>query len=134
MGGQGESPYRTGNGECLRMKKLASFLLAFCLLIAGTFPAGALTIVRTNDASVAANLSAADVVLANAAFDYAAAQIAALYSDPIQINITMAAVAGTGTLGQSSTPILGTLTYAQIKTALTNDATVGDADDTSAVS
>ena len=63
------------------MKKLAGMLLGLCLLVAAAFPVGALTIVRTNDASVAANLSASDVTLANAAFDYAAAQIAALYSD-----------------------------------------------------
>ena len=71
------------------------------LLIAGVYPASALTIVRTTDASVSANLSASDVILANAAFDYAAAQIAALYSDPIQINITMKAVAGTGRWGRA---------------------------------
>ena len=58
---------------------------------------------RTNDPSLAANLSPADVTAATAAFDYAAAQIAALYSDNITINITLAAVAGTGTLGGSNT-------------------------------
>src|SRR4051794_23153271 len=49
-------------------------------------PACALTIVRTSDASLAANLSPADVISANAAFDYAAAQLSALFNDPVQIN------------------------------------------------
>ncbi len=104
-------------------------MLALCAGLAA--PAQALTIVRTNDSSVAANLSPADVASANAAFDYAAGQIAALYADPIQINITMAAAAGTGTLGSSSTPLLGTLTYTQVRNALLGDVLLGDADDAS---
>ncbi len=108
-------------------------ILALGLLASVASPATALTIVRSNDPSLAANLSAADVASASAAFDYAAAQIAALYSDPIQINITLAAVAGTGTLGESSTQLIGTRTYAQTRTLLTSDATAGDADDTAAI-
>ncbi len=115
------------------MKKVIGVLFSLCLVVAGDLPAHALTIVRTNDASLAANLSAADVAAASAAFDYAAAQIAALYSDPIQINITLAASPGTGILGQSNTFLNGNYTYAQIRSALTTDATAGNADDTAAV-
>ncbi|HXI84029.1 MAG TPA: NF038122 family metalloprotease [Verrucomicrobiae bacterium] len=115
------------------MEKNFRNFVCFSLLLAGALPAHALTIVRTNDPSLAANLSPADVAAASAAFDYAAAQIAALYNDPIQVNITLAAVPGTGTLGESSTSLLGTLTYTSIRTALINDATPGDLNDATAV-
>ncbi len=115
------------------MKKIIGVLLGLSLLGAGALPARALTIVRTNDASLATYLSAADVTAASAAFDYAAAQIAARYSDPIQINITLAASAGTVTLGQSDSWLNGAYTYAAIRSALMADATPGDADDAAAV-
>ncbi|HXC53508.1 MAG TPA: NF038122 family metalloprotease [Candidatus Limnocylindrales bacterium] len=115
------------------MKKIICHLASVGLVLLGAQSALALTIVRTNDASVAANLSPADVTSANAAFDYAAAQISAAFSDPIQINITMAAVPGTGTLGQSSTSLLGVLTYASMRTTMISDATPGDADDAAAI-
>src|SRR4029079_8873405 len=65
--------------------------------------------------------------------DDAASPLAALDSDPIQINIKMAAVAGTGTLGGSSTALTTLRTYAQTRTALINDATPGDPDDAAAI-
>jgi hypothetical protein len=52
---------------------------------------------------------------------YAAQQFENLFSDPIQVNITVDAVTGTGTLGQSSQNIFN-YTYAQLQTALVNDA------------
>lgn len=100
--------------------------VCFSLLLAGSLPAHALTIVRTNDPSLAANLSPADVAAASAAFDYAAAQYSALYDDPIQVNITLAAVAGTGTLGESSTVLAGFYSYTTIRNALIADATSPD--------
>src|SRR5882724_6540246 len=96
--------------------------VCFSLLLAGSLPAHALTIVRTNDPSLAANLSPADVAAASAAFDYAAAQYSALYNDPIQVNITLAAVPGTGTLGGSSTALVGFFSYTTIRNALIADA------------
>jgi hypothetical protein len=115
------------------MKKLIRQLVCLSLILVGSLPAQALTIVRTNDPSLTANLSPADVTNASAAFDYAAAQIAALYDDPIQINIRLAAAPGTSILGQSSTSLLGVLTYAQTRTTLITDATPGDPDDAAAV-
>src|SRR5882757_3821193 len=114
------------------MKTIIRNLICCGLLLAGFAPAEALTIVRINDPSLAANLSPADVTNASAAFDYAAAQIAALYTDPVQVNIVLAAVPGTGTLGESSTSLRGPFTYTQIRAAITNDATAGDADDATA--
>ena len=96
--------------------------VCFSLLLAGSLPAHALTIVRTNDPSLAANLSPADVVAASAAFDYAAALYSSLYNDPIQVNITLAAVPGTGTLGGSSTALVGFFSYTTIRNALIADA------------
>ena len=98
----------------------------FGLLLAGSLPAHALTIVRTNDPSLAANLSPADVAAASAAFDYAAAQYSALYNDPIQVNIVLAAVPGTGTLGGSSTALVGFFSYTTIRNALIADAVSPD--------
>lgn len=103
------------------------FVLLCCsaaLAIAGQ--ASALTIVRTDDPSLALNLSPGDVISARAAFDFAAAQIAALYTDPIQINIKLAAAAGTGILGQSSTALLGVLSYGDTRTTMIADATTAD--------
>ena len=108
------------------MKTAACTLVCSSLLLAVALPAHALTIVRTDDASLAANLSPADVLSAEAAFDYAAAQFSALYSDPIQINVRLAAAPGTGILGQSSTALLGVLTYGQTRAALIADATTAN--------
>ena len=96
--------------------------VCFSLLLAGSLTAHALTIVRNNDPSLAANLSPADVAAASAAFDYAAAQYSALYNDPVQVNITLAAVPGTGTLGESSTALVGFFSYTTIRNALIADA------------
>ena len=51
----------------------------------------------------AAGLSAADIVNMKAANAYAALQFTSRFNDPININIRVTAVAGTGTLGQSTT-------------------------------
>ena len=105
---------------------IATTALVNAMLLCGSGSASALTIVRTDDPSLAANLSPANVAAAQAAFDYAAAQFQSLYGDPIQINIRLAASPGTSILGQSSTSLLGTLTYAQTRTALINDATTAN--------
>ena len=101
----------------------SSLLLAVCL------PTHALTIVRNDDASLAAHLSPHDLVNARAAFDYAAAQFSALYSDPVEINITLAAAPGTRLLGHSSTSLLGMWTYASLRSALIADQTAHPSQD-----
>ena len=95
------------------------------LLLAASSPARALTIVRTNDASMSdpTIISPADAAAASAAFDYAAGQIMALYSDPVQINIILAATTDPSVLGQSTAPLVGTFTYDHIRTLLINDNT-----------
>ena len=100
-------------------------LVCACLLLAASSPARALTIVRTNDASMSdpTIISPADAAAASAAFDYAAGQIMALYSDPVQINIILAATTDPTVLGQSNAPLVGTFTYDQIRTLLINDNT-----------
>jgi hypothetical protein len=47
----------------------------------------------------------------------------ALYSDPVQINIILAATTDPTVLGQSNAPLVGTFTYDQIRTLLINDNT-----------
>lgn len=110
------------------MKTILRNIVCLSLLIAASISAQALTIVRTNSANMSNTsiISAADAAAASAAFDYAAAQIMARYNDPIQINITLNVVSGTGTLGGSSTFVLGAYTYSQVKTALIADGVSAD--------
>ena len=105
---------------------VATTALVNAMLLCGSGSASALTIVRTDDPSLAANLSPANVAAAQAAFDYAAAQFQSLYSDPIQINIRLAASPGTSILGQSSTSLIGSLTYAQTRATLIADASTAN--------
>ena len=85
-------------------------------------PGNGLIINATFDSSLTANLSAADVVAAQNAFTYAAQQFQTNYSDPIHVNITIKAAAGTGTLGSSTTNLVGFLNYAQTRGSLLADA------------
>jgi hypothetical protein len=105
------------------MKTILRNLVSSGMLLALLSSAHALTIVRTNDASMSntAIISAADAASASAAFDYAAAQIMALYNDPVQINIILAATTDPTVLGKSTTATVGTFTYAQIRSLLIND-------------
>ena len=103
------------------------FIITGCsVILALAGPASALTIVRTDNPSLAANLSPADVISARAAFDNAAAVLASLYNDPIQINITLDAAPGTSILGQSSTALVGVDTYALTRATLISDASTPD--------
>ncbi|MDB6128542.1 MAG: hypothetical protein JWM35_2438 [Verrucomicrobia bacterium] len=100
-------------------------LVAFLPLVALsslTGSASSLIITPTFDASLAANLSASDVLAVQNAFNYAAQQFQTNFNDPIHINIKVAAAAGTGILGQSSTNLVGFLNYAQTRTSLSLDA------------
>ncbi len=84
---------------------------------------GQMTIIRTDDASMSNTslISAADKASADAAFDYAAAQFTSSFTDPIQINIILKCVAGTGTLGQSLTQYLGISSYVSMRSILSSD-------------
>ena len=97
-------------------------------------PTAGLTINLTYDADAVfttAGLNAGDITNMKAAMTYAATEFTSRYNDPINVNIRVTAVAGTGTLGQSSTSILGTTTWSNFRSALNADKKT--ADDTTAV-
>jgi hypothetical protein len=102
---------------------LGSCLLALSLV--GRAYAG-LIINPTFDASLAANLSAADITSVQNAFNYAALQFQNNFNDPIQINILVKAAPGTSILGQSSTSLLGFGSYNLTRSLLTGDAKTTD--------
>lgn len=93
------------------------------MIILSTGSARALTINLIEDPSLQDNLSAADVINAENAFHYAAQRIGSLFSDPITINITMAAEAGTSIDSESNTSLYLS-SYADLRTALINDNTL----------
>jgi len=68
-----------------------------------------------------ANIPAADLANVQAATRYAANQIKAALNDDVTLNITVNGMAGG--VGQSSAPLLGPCTFAQVKTALAGDRT-----------
>ncbi len=73
----------------------------------------------------AAGLTAQNITDMKAANAYAAAQFSSNFSDPININIRITAVAGFATVGQSSTSLTG-LTFAQLQARTTADSTTAD--------
>lgn len=73
----------------------------------------------------AAGLTAQDIIDMKAANVYAAQQFTNNYTDPINVNIDITAVPGTGTLGGSSTPIFFT-PFGTIVSATASDATTPD--------
>ena len=94
--------------------------MAGVAVLVGGRPARGLVFNTTFDPSVTSLGNAAQI---QNAVNYTAAQLQNLYSDPITINITVAAAPGTGTLGQSNTAIYGVLNYADTRTVMQLDAT-----------
>jgi hypothetical protein len=101
------------------------------VLLGFVAPAGALLINPTFDSSITTNLSPADAASYIAAINYADAQFASFFSDPITINITFKSNPGTSILGQSSAAGLFIGNYATFKSVLAADAK--SADDATAV-
>lgn len=64
--------------------------------------------------------------LAESAFHYAAGVYSQLFANNVTINLTVKGVAGTGTLGESSSALAGVLNYVQVKAALNASATSAD--------
>ena len=100
------------------MSRLAWTLAArsfVTVALAATLPAHALTIVPTFGSGVS--------LAAQTAFNYVAGEFAALYSDPVTVNIQVNA--GNTGLGGSSTSLqfVSPSTYAQVRTALIADQT-----------
>ena len=93
----------------------ARSVVALAGALAATLPAHALTIVPTFGAGVS--------LAAQTAFNFVAAEFAALYSDPVTVNIQVDA--GNSGLGGSSTALqfVSPATYAQVRTALIADKT-----------
>jgi hypothetical protein len=89
-------------------------LLAGVPAIVAGGTASALTINLTFDTDanfMAAGLTATDIVNMKAACNYAALQFTDKYTDNINVNIMVTAVAGTGTLGESNTFIFSVADY-----------------------
>ncbi|HEY2124847.1 MAG TPA: NF038122 family metalloprotease [Chthoniobacterales bacterium] len=75
---------------------------------------------------LAAGLTAADIVNMKSAAAYSASQFTSRCNDPIDVNIKITAVSGTGTLGMSSTFINSVASYAALRAAMVNDSTSPD--------
>jgi hypothetical protein len=112
----------------LRLAKLAVVTSVISLALTAARPAfGSLVINPTYDDTgmTAAGLSAAEISNVHTAFAAAAAQFTSLFNDPIHINITVTAVSGTGTFGQSSSSLVGN-SYSAIHSKLVADSTSAD--------
>src|SRR6266481_2250651 len=111
------------------MQSLRVFRFAQIATLAGavtlTGPAfGAMVITPTFTANFNANFGA-NAAAAQAAWISAANVFTANYNDPVHVNITVDAVAGTGVFGQSST-FLNSTTYANLLTRVVGDAKTTD--------
>src|SRR5256885_5041966 len=102
---------RSIDGGCRGAFSRRYQLLSLAVLAAGCPSASALVISRTFDATITALGNASTVMNA---VNYAALQLENLYSDPVQINVTIHTVAGTGTLGGSSTGLIGFFSYGTV--------------------
>lgn len=94
-----------------------------------TRSASALTFNFTYDTDanfMAAGLTPADITAMKAANTFAAKQFTDRYSDNINVNITVKAVAGTSTFGMSTTPFDDVANYAALRTLMVNDAAGAD--------
>jgi hypothetical protein len=91
------------------------------LLCAGA--AAQMTIHLTFDPSVTSNPNSAAI---QSACNFVAQEFQNNYSNAITINIVVVAQPGTGTLGSSSTAIIGPFSYAQVRGFLSSHATTAD--------
>jgi uncharacterized repeat protein (TIGR01451 family) len=124
---QSENTLREFMSVLIRVPKtLARVALLAILALTGT--ASALTINLTFDTDAVfmnAGLTAADIVNMKAACNFAALQFTTNYTDPINVNIFVTAVPGTGTLGMSTTFLTST-TFANMTAKVIADATTAD--------
>jgi hypothetical protein len=103
------------------MNLIRSGLLIAPIALLGVMPVSAGMVINL---SFTANFNTnfgANAAAAQAAVTYAAQQFENLYTDPIHVNITVDAVAGTGVLGNSST-FLNSITYNNLRNAAIADA------------
>jgi hypothetical protein len=110
-----------------RITRAALAGVAISTIAIGT--ASALNINLTYDPDstfTAAGLSAADITAMKAASSYAAQQLTSRYTDNINVNIKITAVAGTSTLGESTSSVLTVTDYATLRNAMVADSKTPD--------
>jgi hypothetical protein len=103
------------------------YLVAFVLLIAPVQLAFADLIIDPtfDDAQMSADgFSAGQIAQIHTAFNYAAGEFQSKFLDNIHVNINV--TSGPTGLGQSTTSLLGFLTYNQVKTFMSADSTTTD--------
>lgn len=114
-----------GQAACARTRLRKSHLAALALALTASQPASAMIFNLTYDADavyLAAGLSTLDIANMKAANAYAATQFTGRFTDPIHVNIKVEAVAGTGTLGSSST-FISNIPFATLRARTLADAT-----------
>jgi hypothetical protein len=112
------NPFRARKSLCFKKIAAAGGVVAI------SAPAFALTITPTFTANFNANFGA-NAAAAQAAWISAASVFTSNFSDPINVNITVDAVAGTGVFGQSST-FLNSASYATLRGLVVGDAKTPD--------
>lgn len=105
------------------MKSLVS-LVGIVALLSVSAPSNALTINLTFDGTVATQFGANAGNFQTAA-NKATLAFTSIFNDPINVNITMSAVAGTSILGQSNSFIFA-VPYTNLRNAVVADATSSD--------
>lgn len=111
-----------GGKAATRHRGELAAVAAAALGLAAATPARALTIVPTYDTSVTSDPRSAQI---ESAFAFAAQQFERHYTDNVTVNITVVAVPGTGTLGESQTAELTGGTYTLVRNALIADQSTG---------
>ncbi|HEV2715420.1 MAG TPA: NF038122 family metalloprotease, partial [Terriglobales bacterium] len=124
-----ENTLREFMSGLIRVPKTRRARVALLAILALTGTASALTINLTFDSDTVfmnAGLTAAEIVQMRAACNYAALQFTTNYTDPINVNIFVTAVPGTGTLGMSRAFIFSVADYATLRNAMVADSTTPD--------
>src|SRR5689334_2123253 len=103
----------------------ACISLLMLVFVSGTASALTINLTFNDNAMATAGLNATDIANVHAACNYAALQFTSNYTDPVTVNITVTAVAGTGTLGQSNT-FINSVLYNNLRSALIGDAKSAD--------
>ena len=102
-------------------------ILLSSMMAGGTASALNINLTYAPDATFTnAGLSAADITAMKAANTYAALQLTSRFTDNINVNIMITAVPGTGTLGQSESPIRSVDSYAALRAAMVADSKTAD--------
>jgi hypothetical protein len=103
------------------------FLIAAAIWVSSSSAFGGMIINPTFDDAgmAAAGLTATQIAKVHTAFNFAASQFMSSFNDPINVNITVTAVAGIGILGHSATNLMS-FSYAALRAALIADAKTAD--------